>query len=49
MCAGKAVNVTRERNAPPKTGWANIVAELHVTDLDASLGFWKDILGFKIA
>lgn len=37
------------RNAPPKTGWAKIVAELLVADLDASLVFWKDILGFDIA
>ena len=38
-----------DRNAPPKIGWAKIVTELHVTDLDASLAFWKDILGFEIA
>jgi catechol 2,3-dioxygenase-like lactoylglutathione lyase family enzyme len=38
-----------DRNAPPKTGWAKIVAELHVADLNASLVFWKDILGFDIA
>jgi hypothetical protein len=38
-----------DRNAPPKTGWAKIVAELHVADLDASLVFWKDIVGFDIA
>jgi catechol 2,3-dioxygenase-like lactoylglutathione lyase family enzyme len=37
------------RNAPPKTGWAKMVAELHVTDLEASLTFWRDILGFDIA
>lgn len=37
------------RNAPPKTGWAKMVAELHVTDLEASLAFWRDILGFEIA
>src|SRR6266446_9517220 len=38
-----------DRNAPPKTGWANIVTELHVGDLDVSLAFWKEILGFEIA
>lgn len=38
-----------DRNAPPKTGWAKIVTELHVTDLNASLAFWKDIIGFEIA
>jgi len=37
------------RNAPPKSGWAKMVSELHVTDLDASLAFWKDIIGFEIA
>jgi catechol 2,3-dioxygenase-like lactoylglutathione lyase family enzyme len=38
-----------DRNAPPKTGWAKIVTEFHVADLDASLTFWRDILGFQIA
>jgi predicted lactoylglutathione lyase len=37
------------RNAPPKSGWAKMVSELHVTDLDASLAFWKVIIGFEIA
>ena len=37
------------RNAPPKTGWAKMVTELHVNDLNASLAFWKDIIGFDIA
>ncbi len=37
------------RNAPPKSGWAKMVSELHVNDLDASLVFWKDIIGFEIA
>jgi catechol 2,3-dioxygenase-like lactoylglutathione lyase family enzyme len=37
------------RNAPPKTGWSNILTELHVADLDVSLGFWADIIGFEIA
>jgi len=26
-----------------------MVTELHVTDLEASLGFWSDIIGFEIA
>jgi catechol 2,3-dioxygenase-like lactoylglutathione lyase family enzyme len=38
-----------DRNAPPKAGWAKIVTGLHVTDLDASIAFWRDILGFGIA
>ena len=38
-----------DRNAPPKAGLAKMVTELHVADLDASLAFWKEILGFEIA
>ncbi|HTV44113.1 MAG TPA: VOC family protein [Stellaceae bacterium] len=38
-----------DRNSPPKTGWAKMVAELHVVDLEISLAFWKDIIGFEIA
>jgi catechol 2,3-dioxygenase-like lactoylglutathione lyase family enzyme len=41
--------MSADRNSPPKTGWAKIVAELHVTDLVANLAFWKDIIGFEIA
>ena len=41
--------MSAEPNAPPRTGWANIVTELHVADLAVSLVFWKDILGFDIA
>jgi catechol 2,3-dioxygenase-like lactoylglutathione lyase family enzyme len=40
--------MSADSNAPPKTGWPKIVAELHVTDLNASLAFWKDIIGFQI-
>src|SRR6476620_11339280 len=38
-----------ERSAPPEAGWAKIVTELHVADLDVSLAFWKEILAFEIA
>ena len=41
--------MSADRNAPPKTGWAKMVTELHVTDLDVSLAFWKDTIGFEIA
>jgi catechol 2,3-dioxygenase-like lactoylglutathione lyase family enzyme len=41
--------MSAERNAPPKTGWAKMIAELHVTDLALSLAFWRDIIGFEIA
>jgi hypothetical protein len=49
VISGEVLNMSTDRNAPPKTGWPNIVTELHVTDLNASLAFWKDILGFEIA
>ena len=35
--------------APPRTGWARMVVELHVNDLAASLSFWRDVLGFETA
>ena len=41
--------MSADRNAPPASGWAKIVTELHVTDLNASLAFWRDIVGFEIA
>ena len=34
---------------PPRTGWANLVPELAVTDLDVSLSFWRGLLGFAVA
>jgi catechol 2,3-dioxygenase-like lactoylglutathione lyase family enzyme len=41
--------MSANRNEPPKSGWANFVAELHVADLELSLAFWMDIIGFEIA
>jgi catechol 2,3-dioxygenase-like lactoylglutathione lyase family enzyme len=38
-----------EHGAPPKSGWASMVCELRVYDLEASLGFWCDVLGFAVA
>jgi catechol 2,3-dioxygenase-like lactoylglutathione lyase family enzyme len=35
--------------APPKSGWAKLAPELHVNDIEASLEFWRSILGFEIA
>lgn len=46
---GEVVDMSTNRNAPPKTGWAKFVTELHVAELGASLAFWKDIIGFEIA
>jgi catechol 2,3-dioxygenase-like lactoylglutathione lyase family enzyme len=41
--------MTNELGSAPRSGWAKMVAELHVVDLDTSLRFWRDILGFGIA
>ena len=35
--------------SPPRAGWAPMVPELLVSDLDASLAFWRGRLGFWIA
>src|SRR5260370_39602048 len=45
----EGVDMSVGRNAPPKGGWAKIATELHVNDLEGSLAFWKEILGFEIA
>ena len=34
---------------PPTTGWARLVPELLVSNLDSSLAFWRQKLGFEIA
>ncbi|MBV8777530.1 MAG: VOC family protein [Alphaproteobacteria bacterium] len=41
--------MSADRNAPPTAGWPKMVAELHVADLDASLAFWRSIIGFEVA
>ena len=33
----------------PRSGWTRMVTELLVNDLEASLTFWRDILGFAVA
>ena len=38
-----------DSGAPPSTGFAVFKPELLVTDLEASLFFWVDVLGFQIA
>ena len=35
--------------APPRSAWAPLKPELLVTDLEASLAFWRGLLGFRIA
>ncbi|MCG8691317.1 MAG: VOC family protein [Minwuiales bacterium] len=41
--------MTNDLGGPPDGGWASLVPELAVTDLEASLAFWLDLLGFGIA
>lgn len=38
-----------EFGTEPKGGFAGMVPEFHVTDIDKSLEFWLSILGFTIA
>src|SRR3989344_8076404 len=38
----------QEYGTPPKAGFAKLVPELLVEDLDISLSFWRDLLGFEI-
>lgn len=40
---------TTDHGHVPTTGWARFVPELLVDDLDASLAFWRDTLGFECA
>ncbi len=35
--------------AAPKTGWAKLVPEVLVRDIEISLSFWRNLLGFEIA
>lgn len=35
--------------APPKGGWAKLVCELLVEDLEVSRAFWEGLLGFTMA
>ena len=34
---------------PPRSGWARMVVELHVNNLEVSLSFWRGVLGFDMA
>jgi catechol 2,3-dioxygenase-like lactoylglutathione lyase family enzyme len=38
-----------ELGSQPKTGWAKLAPELLVSDIAASIAFWRDRLGFAIA
>ena len=37
------------RGSKPKGGFAALVPELDVFDLDASINYWCDVLGFRVA
>jgi catechol 2,3-dioxygenase-like lactoylglutathione lyase family enzyme len=39
----------QEADGPPRSGWAKLAPELLVSDIEASLEFWRGILGFEIA
>ena len=34
---------------PPRGGWSPLVCELLVADIEASLAFWCDLIGFSVA
>ncbi len=34
---------------PPKSGWAKLVCELYVEDIEKSRAFWQALIGFEIA
>lgn len=38
-----------DHGKPPEKGWAPLVCELHVENIEASSRFWLDLLGFDIA
>jgi len=44
-----ARNSAESRGEAPSAGFAAMVPELSVTDLEQSLAFWCDLLGFEIA
>jgi catechol 2,3-dioxygenase-like lactoylglutathione lyase family enzyme len=39
----------RAGGMPPRSGWARMIVELHVNNLEASLSFWRGVLGFGTA
>lgn len=41
--------MTDIQGSPPRSGWPRLMVELLVQDFTASLVFWRDILGFRIA
>jgi catechol 2,3-dioxygenase-like lactoylglutathione lyase family enzyme len=43
------LDVERQPDSVPEGGFAPLVPELHVNDLEKSLEFWRDLCGFQIA
>lgn len=41
--------VSHSTGSAPPNGWAAVVPEFSVTDIEKSLSFWCDLLGFKVA
>lgn len=41
--------MTQSTGGPPKSGFARMAPEILVSDFDASLRFWRDLLGFAVA
>jgi len=43
------MSASTDYGTAPSGGWAPLVCELLVEDLEASLAFWRDLVGFRIA
>lgn len=41
--------MTEDLGTAPEGGWLKLVSELLVSNLETSLAFWRDLLGFRIA
>ena len=41
--------MTEDLGTAPKGDWLKLVSELLVSNLETSLAFWRDLLGFRIA
>jgi catechol 2,3-dioxygenase-like lactoylglutathione lyase family enzyme len=49
MTQDAPVRDVADYGAPPRTGWARLVCELLVDDLEISRNFWEGVLGFEVA
>lgn len=41
--------MSNDLGQPPKNGWSTLAIELLVNDYEASLRFWRDLLGFEVS